>query len=197
QGEPQGTRGNHNLRLNYTWLDAIGGTSARAVLYHQNYETYFGFDPVYYEGGGQSYLDAEKYGLRLNFESPFTLSKSARGSVVYGADLLSDRTAQPLVDGRAFVPEMEMVNPALYVQLKTVLDNRWVFKGGLRYEDINIDVPDYTTVSTYNYTTEEYMDGVDIQGGSLNYNALTYNIGLSYKEYEHFNPYVSISQGFS
>ncbi|WP_372636233.1 TonB-dependent receptor domain-containing protein, partial [Fodinibius sp.] len=38
---------------------------------------------------------------------------------------------------------------------------------------------------------------VDIAGGSLDYSALTYNLGLSFKKFSAFNPFVSVSQGFS
>lgn len=195
RGEPQGTRGNHNARLNYRWMDILGGTSLDATTYMQDYETLFG----YYDGyinGGQSYLQSEKYGIRFNFKSPFTLSDQVQGSVVYGVDLLSDKTQQALLDGRTVTPEMTMASYAPYAQLKTTFYDHWVFKGGMRFEALNIDVPDYTTAEMVN-PDGSYSGGVDVEGGSLNYSALTYNLGLSFKKFSAFNPFASVSQGFS
>ncbi|WP_372635139.1 TonB-dependent receptor, partial [Fodinibius sp.] len=195
RGEPQGTRGNHNARLNYRWLDITGGTSLDATAYLQDYETLFG----YYEGyrdGGQSYLQSEKYGVRFNLKSPFALSDQVLGSVVYGIDLLSDETQQALLDGRTVTPEMAMASYAPYAQLKTTFYDHWVFKGGMRFEALNVDVPDYTTAEQVN-PDGSYSGSVDIAGGSLDYSALTYNLGLSFKKFSAFNPFVSVSQGFS
>lgn len=195
QGEPQGTRANHNARIKYNWLNLWGQTSLDATAYLQDYETVFG----YYEGyrnGGQSFLESRKYGFRVNLESPFTLSEHVQGSAVYGTDLLSDNTQQKLIDGRILTPQMQMNSYAPYLQVKTVFYNNWVLKGGLRYEGINIDVPGYTTVERVN-PSGGYSGGVDIEGGSLEYSAFTYNAGLSYKKHNAFNPFVSVSQGFS
>lgn len=195
RGEPQGTRANHNARLKYTWLDFMGNTSLDATVYVQDYETVFGYT-TYYRDGGQTYLLSEKAGFRLNLDSPFTLSENIEGSVVYGIDLLSDNTQQQLLDGRTFTPKMKMDSYAPYAQLKAIFYDDWVLKGGMRYEGINIDVPSYTTVERVD-GQGGYQGGVDIQGGSLDYSAFTYNVGLSYKKLQAFNPYVSISQGFS
>lgn len=195
-GEPQGTRGNHNARVKYNWLDFWGSTSLDATAYLQDYETVFGYYEGYYRNGGQSFLKSQKYGFRLNLESPFILSDNLRGSVVYGLDLLSDNTQQKLLDGRIITPEMTMNSYAPYAQIKAIFHDNWVLKGGMRFEDINIDVPSYTTVETIN-PSGGYSGGVDIEGGSLDYSAFTYNAGLSYKKYNAFNPFVSVSQGFS
>ncbi len=195
RGEPQGTRANHNARINYSWLDFIGNTSLDATAYIQDYETVFGYT-TYYRDGGQSYLLSEKAGFRLNLDSPFTLSEYVEGSIVYGVDLLSDNTQQKLLDGRTFTPKMQMDSYAPYAQIKAIFYDNWVLKGGMRYEGINIDVPSYTTVERID-GQGGYQGGVNIEGGSLDYSAFTYNLGLSYKKFQAFNPYVSLSQGFS
>jgi iron complex outermembrane receptor protein len=195
RGVSQGTRGNHNARLNYRWLNALGNTSLDATAYFQDYETVFGYYSGY-RNGGQSYLASQKAGFRLNLDSPFTLSKNIEGSVVYGVDILSDNTQQKLIDGRILTPEMKMNSYAPYAQLKAILFDNWVFKGGMRYEGINIDVPAYTTVKRVD-PNGGYIGGASVKGGTLDYSALTYNVGLSYKRLQAFNPFVSISQGFS
>ncbi|TYP92170.1 iron complex outermembrane recepter protein [Fodinibius salinus] len=195
RGKSQGTQGNHNAQLKYTWLDFWNKTSLDATAYLQDYKTVFGFFSGY-KNGGQSYLKSQKLGFRLNLESPFTLSENIDGSLIYGLDLLKDETQQKLFDGRIITPAMDMANYAAYAQLKTILYDDWVFKGGARLESINIDVPSYTTVQKKK-PSGGFSGGVDIEGGNLKYSAFTYNLGLSYKKYQAFNPFVSISQGFS
>ena len=59
-------------------------------------------------------------------------------------------------------------------------------RGGLRYEDIGIDVDDYTTI-----------DGNDIAGGELDYDTTLFNLGLVYKLTDEFSTFASFAQGFS
>lgn len=196
EGEPTGTRANHNLSFGYADQGFIGKTALDTKVFMQSYETVF----AWYSGfrdGGQSYLDAEKYGARINLNTPFVLSSSVEGSITYGMDLLNDVTAQPLLDGRTFTPQMDMFNTAPFVQIKALVADDWVLKGGLRLENIHIDVDDYVTVEQLNPSTGDYYGGVEVDGGSLDYNAFTWNLGLSYKSNERFNPFASISQGFS
>jgi iron complex outermembrane receptor protein len=73
-----------------------------------------------------------------------------------------------------------------------------VFKAGARFENINIDVPTYTTLNTLNYNTGGYSGGgVVVKGGALNYNAFVFNAGLRYNKLAYFKPFISFSQSFS
>ena len=40
-------------------------------------------------------------------------------SLLYGADVLIDKTSQPLVDGRYWMPELTSYNSAPFLQTKT------------------------------------------------------------------------------
>ena len=71
----------------------------------------------------------------------------------YGLDAQRDITSQPLVDGRIWVPEMDMLNLAPFVQTKFTFFDKLMLKGGVRYEKVNIGVDDYATLPTKNTTT--------------------------------------------
>ncbi|PAM93346.1 TonB-dependent receptor, partial [Flavobacterium sp. IR1] len=109
---------------------------------------------------------------------------------------MNDITSQNLIDGRVWVPEMDMTNFAPYAQLKT-LYNDFVLKAGIRFENINIDVPDFTTIYVFPYQSETPNGGVAVDGGELQYDATTFNVGLRYNGWELFKPFVSFSQSFS
>jgi iron complex outermembrane recepter protein len=190
-GTDQGTRYNHNGNLSYFSREIFGKTSLEANAYLQSYKTIFGFDDFFY-GGGQSVIVSDKKGLRANLITPFALNNLS-GSFTYGFDLLNDITSQPLVDGRSWVPEMNMQNLAPYAQINTAIFQDFSFKAGMRYENIKIDVEDFNTLAT----GPDNAGSIAVQGGQLDYNAVTFNAGLRYTRFNYFKPYVSYSQGFS
>jgi len=190
-GVDQGTRYNHNGNLSYFSKELFGKTSLEANAYVQSFKTIYGYDDFFY-GGGQSVIESNKKGVRANLITPFEL-KNVAGSVTYGFDLLNDITSQPLVDGRSWVPRMDMKNLAPYAQLNTSIFNAFSFKAGMRYENITINVQDFNTLAT----GPDNAGSIAVQGGKLDYNALTFNAGLRYTRLNYFKPYISYSQGFS
>lgn len=195
-GEPEGTPHNHNASLHFTSQGLIGGTDMDINLYMQDFSTLTPYTN-FFENYGQSGIIGKKKGLRLNLNSPFVISGNWNGSLVYGADVLTDKTSQVLTDGRVSVPEMNMRNLAPYLQVKSVFLQHLVLKVGARFENINIKVPTYTTIRIINYSTGEYTGGVTVNGGSLSYNAFVFNTGLRYNKLPYFKPFISFSQGFS
>ncbi|MGY5850622.1 TonB-dependent receptor [Salegentibacter sp. F14] len=200
-GVDQGNRYNHNAQLTYDATDLIGNTDLNLNLYMQDFQTVYGFSDYFYnaeEGfeGGQSTVESTKKGLRLNLKSPYALGNEITGDLLYGFDLLNDKTSQKLIDGRIWAPEMDMTNLAPYAQLKTLYRD-FVLKAGLRFENINIQVPDYSTIYIYPYAQETPNGGVSVDGGEISYDATTYNIGLRYNGLKVFKPFVSFSQSFS
>lgn len=196
-GTPQGTPYNHNLTARYTHDRLLGGTGLEVMAYSQNFRTVYGYDAQFFEGGGQSNIVSNKKGVRLNLNTPLRLGKNLSGEWLYGLDLLSDQTAQKLQDGRFWTPDMAMTNLAPYAQLKLDFFEKLILKAGARYENIGVDVSDFTTLRTYNATTKAYDGGVAVQGGTLDYRALVGNIGLRYAGSTLIQPFVSFSQAFS
>ncbi|WP_164714296.1 TonB-dependent receptor [Chitinophaga rhizosphaerae] len=197
KGSPEGTPFNHNASVHWSSQGIVGGTDLDVNGYIQRFRTIYSFVDSW-KGGGQSQINSKKSGLRINLSSPVRAGKNIDIQAVYGLDFMNDITNQDLVDGRVWVPEMDMRNYAPYAQLKTTFLRHWVLKAGARFENINIDVPDFTTIVSKNNSTGEYnVGGVPVKGGSLSYNALVYNAGLRYNEWTFFKPFVSYSQSFS
>lgn len=190
-GDKQGTPYNHNAYVNYTNKRVFKNTSLNVNLYYQRFYTVFEYSD-FYAPPGNSAIVSKKMGARVNFNTVFNFHPNLFGDVTWGVDILNDKTSQPLTDGRPFVPEMNMKNYAPYAQLKTYLFKDFLVKAGVRYENISLNIPDYTTIKFGNYA-----GGVFVKGGNLPYEALVFNAGLRYTKFPAFNPFVSYSQSFS
>ncbi|WP_160713497.1 TonB-dependent receptor [Chitinophaga solisilvae] len=190
-GDKQGTPYNHNAGLNYTSKNIFRNTSLQINLYYQDFYTVFEYSD-FYAPPGNSAISSKKMGARANFNTVFNFSPDVFGDVTWGLDVLNDKTSQPLTDGRGFVPQMDMKNIAPYAQLKTYLFKDFLVKAGVRYENIKLDIPDYTTIKY-----GAYAGGVAVKGGRLPYEALVFNAGLRYTKFPAFNPFISYSQSFS
>jgi len=180
-GDPAGEDpGTDNLiaGLSYTH-DAVLGSQLSARVYHQNYMTRFGVSP----GFGQSYVTSEKWGARLDVETPLPPSGS---TLRWGLDALSDETAQPLVSGQTFAPPVRQMSVAPFAQVKLPLGERVLLRGGARYENFSLDIDDFTTI-----------DGNDVEGGQLGYDAFVFNTGGTVFLMEGLEAYASFAQGFS
>ena len=199
-GVDQGNRHNHNGQFTYNSYDLIGDTDFNANLYFQDFKTVYGFSPFFFNSetgyeGGQSMIESDKTGVRANFRTPYAFGAEFSGDILYGIDILNDVTSQYLVDGRLWVPEVDMKNYAPYAQLKTLYRD-FVLKAGIRFENINIDIPDYTTIYIMpNGGTPQ--GNVSVEGGELKYDATTFNAGLRYNGWNYLQPFVSFSQSFS
>lgn len=197
-GEAQGVDGNTNVVLQYRDAQLLANTSLTVDAYTQEIQNVFFYSSFFADAtaglsGGNSVILSEKYGVRVNLESVFDFD-GIEATFIYGADLLNDVTSQPLADGRIWVPEMDMSNEALYLQSKWVAGD-WVFKAGLRDEQVDIDVPDYTTLRMCG-TDNVCRGGNPIAGGKLSYSDTTYNVGVRYNVSDAFSPFISYSQGF-
>jgi len=183
QGENPGTR-NVVASLQYAHDDLLGSRVSTQV-YVQDYQSRFGFVSFFPDGGGQSVLDAEKFGARLDVTTPLPFLPG--GEVQWGTDVLRDETAQPLEDGRTNVPEMRQWSVAPFAQARFPLGDRLRLRGGLRFEPFWLDVDDYTTL----------FGGRDVEGGDLTYDALVFNAGGVLRIVDGLNFFTSFSQGFS
>ncbi|WP_400191310.1 TonB-dependent receptor [Hymenobacter sp. B81] len=195
-GVDEGTRHNHNAYLTYRGQEVLPlRTGVELTAYWQDFRTIYDAEPTFFEGGGQSEINSDKKGLRLNLNTPLLTGEQFSAEATYGLDLLGDQTTQNLVDGRLWTPRMSMRNLAPYAQLRATLLEHFVLKGGARVENIRVEVPDYTTLRTQSGAT--YTGGVAVKGGALKYNTAVFNAGLRYARFKWLNPFVSYSEGFS
>ncbi|MBT1444987.1 TonB-dependent receptor [Shewanella sp. JM162201] len=198
KGEPQGPDGNQNLVLKYEHLALFEHTALSLDAYSQTIDNVFFYsqdlsNPSEGFDGGQSIILSKKQGARANFSSGFELGSTAL-DLIYGVDYLEDVSSQPLVDGRVWVPEMDMQNLAFYLQTKWVIADDWVLKGGVRRDDMSVAVDDYQTLKLCN-SAKICSNPLQVKGGTMEFDATTYNLGLRYNGIEGFSPFISFSQG--
>ncbi|WP_394185724.1 TonB-dependent receptor [Pseudoalteromonas tetraodonis] len=198
QGKPQGPEGNKNITLKYTDYALLENTQMTLDLYTQDIENVFFFSPNLanpdenYQGG-QSVISSEKKGARATFNTQVDFD-SVEASFIYGIDALNDVTAQPLVDGRVWVPEMDMKSVAGFLQTKWVIANDLIIKAGVRKENIDLSVDDYRTLKLCKTATQCSVP-ISVKGDTVDYNATTYNVGIKYNLDEKFSPFLNYSQG--
>ena len=201
-GEPQGPS-NHNMMLKYVDDEVFKQTQLMVDLYSQEVDNTFFYSPVLANpdagyAGGQSLINSDKKGLRVTFNTlvdfSFDNGDSLEATFIYGIDALNDVTSQSMVDGRIWVPEMDMENLAGFLQTKLIYNDNLVIKLGIRQEDIDLTVNDYSTLKLCK-SAEQCSVPVDVTGDTLNYKATTYNIGIKYNALPLFSPFVSYSQG--
>lgn len=199
RGEPQGPNDNYNLMLKYNHDEIFANTSLSIDGYKQRIENVFFFSTALanpdegYEGG-QSVILSEKEGLRSDL-STVTSFGNFENRMTYGVDFLKDVSSQPLVDGRIWVPEMDMVNAAAYVQNNLNWNNRWMFKAGVRYQETEVQVDDYNTLKLCRNDTT-CSTAFSVKGGTLNYDLTTYNLGVRYTANALFSPFINYSEGY-
>lgn len=197
-GVPTGSRGNHNVHLLYQADSLIGGTSLTADAYFESRDDIFYVSFGRFEGGdGQSHTLDKKKGLRLMLNSPLLNKPAFAGTLSYGADVMNDITSQPLVDGRVWVPEMNMFNYAPFAETQWTLWQNLIVKAGIRIEKVKVGVEDYTTLKLTNADGSTQSPSIAVKGGDLDYTATLFNAGIRYNRQPLFMPYFSFSQGFS
>lgn len=198
QGKPQGPDGNENITLKYTDYALFTNTQMTLDLYMQDIENVFFFstnlaNPDEGYEGGQSIIRSEKKGARATFNTLVDF-ENVEATFIYGLDALNDVTSQPLVDGRVWVPEMDMESLAGFLQTKWVIDNDLVIKAGVRQESIDLTVDDYNTLKLCRSETQCSVP-LSVKGDTIDYDATTYNVGVKYNLLEAFSPFANYSQG--
>ncbi|MDQ1098317.1 MULTISPECIES: TonB-dependent receptor [Chryseobacterium] len=192
---PQGTPRNHNYKLSYDNKNLFWNTALNVNLYYQDFRTVYGYSDTFLNGG-QSNVISKKSGLRANLDTQLWNTQNSQGEVIYGLDVLNDKTAQKLEDGRYWTPDMDMTNIAPFLMVKVDLLKKLTLKGGLRYENIKVKVSDFNTLSTIK-NDGTFTKSIFVKGGDLEYNALVGNIGLRYNIQPYLNLFASFSQSYS
>lgn len=197
-GIPTGVDYNHNLRFAYRIDSLFLNSSMNVDAFYEKRKDVFYVSIGRFDGGdGQSLASNDKKGARLFLHTPILENNWIKANLSYGFDALKDKTAQPLVDGRIWVPTMDMNNLAPFAQADFTFFNDLILKTGFRYEDVKIKVDDYKTLRTTNASGETLTPSFDVAGGKLSYGTGLFNAGLKYNKLDLFSPFVSFSQGFS
>ena len=196
--QDEGMRYNHNAYIKFNSNNIFKRTDLELSAFTQHLYAIFDYrkhnarSPRWESSSGQATVKGEKYGIRTQLTSKFLFSENVFTQLLYGADVLIDKTSQPLVDGRYWMPELTSYNSAPFLQTKTTFFQYYVLKAGLRYDYIDVSVPNYEVLRLRNTDPRVY-----VKGGDLTYNNLSPNVGIAYNQFKYFQPFISYSQGFS
>ncbi|MEA5583639.1 TonB-dependent receptor [Nodularia harveyana UHCC-0300] len=195
-----------NLQYNH---DNLFNSQLQAQLYYRDYLTrFFPFDARSFASLGneiiQSRVESEKYGGRLQIETP--LFNQGAVKVLWGVDYSQEDTSQSVsvFDQAAFVgsgglafrktgdrswtPPLELSSLGLFAQLNWDIGDRIVLNSGVRYENADVSVDDFSTLANPNST---------IPGGDLNFDATLFNVGAVYALNPELSIFANYAQGFS
>ena len=118
------------------------------------------------------------------------ISSAPRASSCTSASISSkDETEQSLaLTNRVWVPPMDYKSLAPYAQLSYDI-GPVTFAGGVRHEDGELKVNDYTTTF--------FRNRVFVEGGTLEYKEDLFNAGVIWRIVDGFSVFVSYSEGFT
>lgn len=187
-----------NFALTYRNRDLLGGTLSLQGFYYDFYALYGGDTfPVFQDAViapvgtlfDQSALSSKKYGAKLTFSREDFLWRGLQ--FIAGADYLRDRTHQELAQtGRLWVPNLIYRGWAPFAQLEQrLLDDRLRVSGGVRWENVTLGVPDFTTIASSNSTY--------VQGGAPRFDTLLKNAGVVAEPIDGLSVFASYAQGFT
>ncbi len=179
---------NQNLvaQVSYRHENILGG-SMRLQYYIQNSDQQFAWNSSR-AGGSNSRIESEKDGIRLDFVTPVDFL--GEGSVVmWGSEYATDKSVQTVNSDpvQVFVPELEQTDFALFMQMVAEVTDRLTIQGGVRYDDLSLDLEDYTVLGS----------GLEVMGSSTDYSSTVLNAGAAFQINEQFAVFGGYSQGFS
>jgi iron complex outermembrane receptor protein len=136
----------------------------------------------------QSEIVSQKKGARTSWTRPGVFG--AEGLELHvGLDVAEDKTQQRLaLTNRVWVPPMDYKSVAPYLQLSYDIGPVTV-SGGVRHEDGELSVDDYTT--TY------FRNRAFVQGGKLDYKDTLKSGGVIWRVNDEWSVYGSYSEGFT
>ena len=136
----------------------------------------------------QSEILTDKQGLRTSWTRPSLFSVEGL-ELRAGLDLVKDTAEQRLaLTNRVWVPPMEYKSRAPWLQLSWDV-GPLTFSGGIRREDGELHVDDYTTTW--------FRDRRFVQGGTLDYQENLVNAGVVWRINEGFSVFGSYGEGFT
>lgn len=137
----------------------------------------------------QSENVSRKLGGKISYERKLPGIPDLTATV--GFDTLFDRTAQSLVEtGRSWVPQTDFRSLAPFGQMNWGLFRGTVrLAGGVRYENVQLDIPTYTTLASYGSRL--------VTGGKPSFHRALWNGGVVFEPIKGIRAYGSYSEGFT
>lgn len=208
--EEQNRVENTLLGLDYEHRNLAGNTLA-AQLYYRDFFTRFApFDarkvPVRGANVDQSMQNSEVYGGRLTIKSPIGDSKKTQ--LVWGGDFHNEVTDMPLdvfdpalydssgglvfkkIGKIIYMPEVTTDTSGAFAQLEHRVSERWSVEIGTRYDNAKASFDDFIPLSQSKLTNPGA-----VTGGTVDYDAWTYNAGTVVSLTKAHEVYASYSEG--
>lgn len=153
----------------------------------------------------QVFQNSEIWGARLTIDTPL----GARTSLTWGGDMNREVSDMPLdvFDPAAYdasgglvfnrlrtliyMPELTTQTEGVFAQVQHRLTDRIGVEAGLRYDRAEASFDSFTPLSQSRATTP-YV----VQGGSVDFDAWTFNAGATWEPVDGHEFYASFSQGF-
>lgn len=187
------------LSLDFSHSGWLGGDFQAQAFYRQ-FEavygggTFGGFFNTGTEAPGaetydQSANNSNKTGLKLTYSHADLPIDGL--TVTGGLDVLHDQTFQELIQtGRFWVPEVDFQSVAPFVQADyRFWNDRILISGGVRHEDVTLDVGDYSTIFSSGSTF--------VAGGAPKFSDLLPNIGATVEIIDGLTAFGAYSEGFT
>jgi iron complex outermembrane receptor protein len=178
--------------------DLYGGNLIAQAFFNRTRDTFGGDvnatfqDPAIAPAGtlfDQSSNRSRKLGARISYERAIPGIEGLTGTV--GLDTINDRTEQLLIEtGRAWVPPTEFLSVAPFVQGNlSLLDDKVHFAGGVRFENVELKVDDFTTLAFYGSRK--------VSGGNPEFKATLANGGVVVEPVRGLRVYASYAEGYT
>ena len=201
RGETPGAPASNTAELVFASLtdpNLAGGTFVLQGFYSRTSDVFGGGvfgtfqDPAIDPSGtlfDQSANRSRKLGAKVSYERALPGFEDL--VLTAGFDALFDRTAQSLVQtDRVWVPQSDFRSLAPFLQGNLALADGIVrLAGGLRYENVELDVGDFTTLASYG--------SVDVAGGSPSFDDVLLNGGVIIEPIDGLRAYGSYAEGFT
>lgn len=178
--------------------DLAGGAFTLQGFYNRTSDTFAG-------GVLATFQDARIAPVGTLFDQSRNVSRKIGGKISYeravpgfealtltaGFDALIDRTKQDLVQtGRAWVPQTDFRSLAPFGQANLKLFDGVVrLAGGVRYENVQLDIPDYTTLASANARA--------VIGGKPSFERALWNGGVVVEPIKGIRAYGSYAEGYT
>jgi len=187
--------------LNYEHRDLLG-SSVALQGYRVDYTATF---PVVQFATGQpapndtdnagSTNEFDKYGARLTIDTPLW-SDTVGANATWGLDFLNEEsteivTGDNAVFGTPSLRGIEQESLAGFLQLSVPVGKAGQIRGGVRHEEIDLDVPTFTGPGGL------FGPGGTVTGGELSYDATLFNLAGVYYMTDEIELFGGFSQGFS
>lgn len=184
------------LALSLTDEDLGGGNLVAQIFFNRSRDIFGGgvfgtFQDASIAPAGtlfdQSANRSRKYGGKFSYER--AVFNGLTGTI--GLDSLFDRTEQSLVQtGRAWVPPTDFRSLAPFAQLNFgLLDDRVRLAGGVRWENVTLNVDDYTTLAS--------TGSRQVAGGSPSFDDVLLNGGVVIEPVDGIRAYASYAEGYT